>query len=117
MHHVARLGGDWYCKADSTNLFKVPKPNIHTGIGIDALPESIRHSPVLSGNHLGQLGNIHTLPVVQLSFNDDKLKQLIQYYNLDTHELETEVHKYAAQLLNEGKTDDAWQVLLATEVL
>ena len=28
MHHIARLGGDWYCKTDKTNLFKVEKPNI-----------------------------------------------------------------------------------------
>src|SRR5258705_8476873 len=27
IHHVARLGGDWYCKVDATNLFKVEKPN------------------------------------------------------------------------------------------
>ena len=39
LHHVARLGGDWYCRVDETNLFKVQKPNIHLGIGIDSLPE------------------------------------------------------------------------------
>jgi flavin reductase (DIM6/NTAB) family NADH-FMN oxidoreductase RutF len=44
MHHVARLGGDWYCKVDETNLFKVPKPNTQLGIGIDALPAGIRSS-------------------------------------------------------------------------
>src|SRR4051812_2491159 len=38
MHHVARLGGDWYCKVDETNLFQVAKPNTKIGIGIDALP-------------------------------------------------------------------------------
>src|SRR5688572_18518647 len=38
LHHVARLGGDWYCKVDETNLFHVPKPNINIGIGLDALP-------------------------------------------------------------------------------
>src|SRR6187397_961242 len=34
INHVARLGGDWYCKVDETNLFHVPKPNIELGIGI-----------------------------------------------------------------------------------
>ena len=34
---VARLGGDWYCKISNENLFKVAKPNIKIGIGIDSL--------------------------------------------------------------------------------
>ncbi|MBS4066201.1 MAG: flavin reductase family protein, partial [Chitinophagaceae bacterium] len=34
---VARLGGDWYCKVSTDNLFKVAKPNTALGIGIDAL--------------------------------------------------------------------------------
>ena len=47
MHHVARLGGDWYCKVDETNLFKVEKPNVKIAIGVDALPQSIRNSKIL----------------------------------------------------------------------
>src|SRR5262245_36108810 len=35
LHHVARLGGDWYCKVDEANLFMVEKPNTKLGIGID----------------------------------------------------------------------------------
>ena len=31
IHHVARLGGDWYCKVDETNLFQVEKPNTQIG--------------------------------------------------------------------------------------
>ena len=38
IHHVARLGGNWYSKVDETNLFQVEKPNVQLGIGIDALP-------------------------------------------------------------------------------
>src|SRR6187551_767119 len=26
LHHIARLGGDWYCKVDENNLFHVAKP-------------------------------------------------------------------------------------------
>ncbi|MEY2917205.1 MAG: hypothetical protein RIS73_919, partial [Bacteroidota bacterium] len=44
IHHVARLGGDWYCKTDESNLFKVAKPNTQLGIGVDALPASIKNS-------------------------------------------------------------------------
>lgn len=113
IHHVARLGGDWYCKVDETNLFHVPKPNTELGIGIDALPESIRKSKILTGNHLGQLANVKELPVIEPSFEDDTLKNIIQYYSVNPDEMEKELHSYAKKLLEQGKVREAWQVLLA----
>ena len=117
MHHVARLGGDWYCKIDESNLFKVAKPNIKLGIGIDTLPAAVRSSKILSGNHLGQLANVHDLPVVDPAFENEKLKQIILYYNLDPKEMEMETHSLAASLLDEGNVNEAWQVLLANDVI
>ncbi|MBD0299960.1 MAG: flavin reductase, partial [Nitrososphaera sp.] len=73
---VARLGGDWYCRVTKENLFIVPKPNVKLGIGMDALPESIRSSTILTGNHLGQLANVHEQPVIDPSFEDEHLKIL-----------------------------------------
>jgi flavin reductase (DIM6/NTAB) family NADH-FMN oxidoreductase RutF len=113
LEHVARLGDDWYCHVSKENLFKVPKPNIKLGIGFDALPVSILHSKILTGNHLGQLANVHETPVVQPSFEDEHLKDIIQYFSVNPDEMEKELHKYAACLLDEGRVDDAWQVLLA----
>jgi len=113
MHHVARLGGDWYAKIDETNLFKVAKPNTQLGIGVDALPESIRKSNVLSANNLGQLANVHEMPFVDPAFNDDKLKNIIQYFSINPDEMDKELHRYAKELLDAGKVDEAWQILLA----
>lgn len=110
---VARLGGDWYCRVTPGNLFKVPKPNTQLGIGIDALPASIRHSRILTGNQLGMLANIHELPVVQPAYADDHLKQIVQYYALNPDDMEAELHHHAAALLDQGRVEDAWQVLLA----
>jgi flavin reductase (DIM6/NTAB) family NADH-FMN oxidoreductase RutF len=111
---VARLGGDWYCKTDEANLFRVPKPNTQLGIGIDALPEHIRNSSLLTGNHLGMLGNVHELPVIDPSFADRRLREIVQYYSVNPAEMEKELHRYAADLLDQGKTGEAWQVLLAS---
>lgn len=111
---VARLGGDWYCKIDETNLFRVEKPNTQLGIGIDNLPEALRQSKILSGNDLGQLANVHDMPVIDPSFDDDHLKQIIQYYSINPVEMEKEIHTYARKLLSEGKVAAAWQVLLAS---
>ena len=113
LHHVARLGGDWYAKIDETNLFKVAKPNMQLGIGVDALPESIRNSKLLTGNNLGQLANVNEMPFVDPTFNDDKLKHIIQYFSINPDELDLELHRYAAALLDEGMVTEAWQVLLA----
>lgn len=113
MHHVARLGGDWYCRVNSSNLFKVAKPNTQLGIGIDALPESIRNSSILTGNHLGQLANVHEEPLVDPAFEDDRLRNIIGYYSINPAEMEKELHLYAADLLNQNKVTEAWQVLLA----
>ena len=110
---VARLGGDWYCKIDESNLFKVEKPNTQIGIGVDALPESIRYSKFLTGNHLGMLANVHSLPIINPAFTDARLKNIVQYYSINPSEMEKELHLYAAELLNNGKISDAWQVLLS----
>lgn len=115
LEHVARLGGNWYSRVSKDNLFEVPKPNVKLGIGIDALPLSIRGSKVLTGNHLGMLANVDETPVVQPSFDDEHLKNIVQYFAVNPDEMETEVHRYAARLLDENKVDQAWQVLLAVE--
>ncbi|MBS1605046.1 MAG: flavin reductase family protein [Bacteroidetes bacterium] len=110
---VARLGGDWYCHAGEDNLFLVQKPNTRLGIGMDALPDSIRKSRILCGNHLGQLANVHEMPTVDPAFEDERLRQIFQYYSVSPGEMEKELHAYAARLLEEGKVAEAWQVLLA----
>lgn len=113
INHVARLGGDWYCVVNESNLFQVEKPNTQLGIGIDALPLHIRNSKIFSGNNLGQLANVHDLPVIEPSFDDAHLKQIIQYYSINPDEMEKELHSYAKKLLETGKVKEAWQVLLA----
>lgn len=113
IEHVARLGADWYCRVSPQNLFRVEKPNTQLGIGMDMLPASIRNSRILTGNHLGQLANVHALPEVNPSYDDAHLRQIVQYYSLNPEEMEKEVHLHAARLLDEGKVADAWQVLLS----
>lgn len=113
INHVARLGGDWYCVVNESNLFQVEKPNTQLGIGIDALSPSIRNSKFLSGNNLGQLANVQEVPAIDPSFDDAHLKQIIQYYSINPEEMEKELHSYAKKLLDTGKVREAWQVLLA----
>jgi len=111
MDHVARLGGDWYCRVTSDNLFEVAKPVRTLGIGVDAIPFAIRDSKVLTGNNLGQLGNVEVLPSAE-EIEAYKLSEGINgLLNADDAEMQT--HIKAKQLLDEGRVMDAWKVLLA----
>lgn len=112
---VARLGGNWYTRANADAIFEVEKPNTQLGIGVDTLPTSIRNSNILTGNNLGQLANVHDVPTVDPAFNDDKLKNIIQYYSINPEDMEKELHRYAKELLDAGKVTEAWQILLAAE--
>lgn len=62
---VARMGGDFYCRASSRAIFSVKKPVQTRGIGVDALPDYIRTSDIMTGNNLGQLGNSESIPTLQ----------------------------------------------------
>jgi flavin reductase (DIM6/NTAB) family NADH-FMN oxidoreductase RutF len=111
---VARLGGNWYTRANASTIFEVEKPNMKLGIGFDSLPLSIKQSKFLTGNELAQLANVSEIPQIDPTFINDKLKNIIQYYSVSPDEMESELHKYAKDLLNEGKVAEAWQILLAS---
>lgn len=93
---VARMGGDYYCRASGNAVFEVAKPNLNLGIGIDALPLHIRNNDVLSGNDLGMLANVHQIPSLNPAF----------IYQGNSHYVD------AKQFLQENKVEEAWQVLL-----
>jgi flavin reductase (DIM6/NTAB) family NADH-FMN oxidoreductase RutF len=113
---VARLGGDWYCKVTKENLFTVPKPTLKPGIGIDQLPAHIRNSVILSGNHLGQLANVEVVPkvntyvqMVAMGFSD-------LHAGIQSNSGNIFLHHAAKNLIDQGRIDWAWQVLLLEEV-
>lgn len=108
---VARMGGDYYCRASGAAVFEVAKPNTKLGVGIDALPAEIKNSKVLSGNHLGILGNCTEIPVTSAIENDGRLEQILSDFADRAQRVEALQH-YAKDLLDDGEIDRAWQVLL-----
>jgi flavin reductase (DIM6/NTAB) family NADH-FMN oxidoreductase RutF len=112
---VARLGGDWYCRVGAENLFEVEKPVRTLGIGVDSLPASIRNSAVLTGNNLGQLGNVESLPTdeeINAFSTDPELRQILDATIGDSKTRERELHQYARKLLESKEVIKAWKVLL-----
>jgi flavin reductase (DIM6/NTAB) family NADH-FMN oxidoreductase RutF len=110
---VARMGADYYCRASGSAVFEVHKPNIQLGVGIDALPDTIRNSEVLTGNNLGILGNSASIPVVSDLIHDDRLSQIIKEYSDNEKARLSALHIYAKELLESGDVEKAWQILLS----
>jgi len=112
---VARLGGDWYCRVTPESLFKVAKPLTTLGIGVDALPVSVRNSKVLTGNDLGMLGNIEQLPSAEeiddIQWNAN-VKDILDATIGDATNRERELHELAHQLLASGNVIDALKIVL-----
>ena len=46
---VARMGGNWYCRADENSMFEIQKPITTIGIGFDGMPKDVLTSSILSG--------------------------------------------------------------------
>ncbi|MBI1315732.1 flavin reductase family protein [bacterium] len=115
---VARLGGDWYARAQGDALFEVPKPARKLGIGVDALPRVIRESYILTGNDLGMLGNIETLPedeAVEAYATHPRVSEIFEG-SADGLEARERLHRYAAELLSESKVEEAWKALLCDKL-
>ena len=102
---VARGGGSYYIRAKD-GFLEIPKPLRTLGIGIDALPEELRNSTILTGNDLGLLGNVEALPT-QNEIDDFCKNQ--EHKNIKT---EKELHQKAQDYLREGQVQKAWCILL-----
>lgn len=112
---VARMGGNWYCRADENSMFEIQKPITTIGIGFDGMPQDVLDSSILSGNDLGLLGNIEELPN-ETDVNEFKLIELSELFvslEDDAEKLEIELHTRAKQLLSENKVEEAWMTLLS----
>lgn len=112
---VARMGGNWYCRADQNSMFEITKPITTCGIGFDQLPDDVRASSVLSGNNLGQLAGIEELPN-ETDVNEYKLLELSDLFlklEDEPAKLETALHERAQVLLKEGRLEEAWMTLLS----
>lgn len=108
---VARMGGDWYTRANQ-GLFEVPKPLRTHGVGVDQIPSFIKESKVFSGNDLGKLGNVENLPAnleIEQYISDENLKEFIQNNNRE------KVHELAKEYLNQNNPIAAWKLLMAKQ--
>lgn len=91
---VARMGGDWYCRANGDAIFELQKPLTTCGIGVDILPENVRLNDVFTGNDLGILGNIESIPSL-----DEQKAASLKYGQVDLHK--------AQKMIRNGEATEA----------
>ncbi len=109
---VSRLGGNWYSRANQ-GLFEVEKPLATLGIGVDAIPEFVKESPIFNGNDLGKLGNVEALPT-----NEEItifVKQNFEVKGVLSADDEVKKHQLAKEYLDKNEVLTAWKVLLAKQ--
>ncbi|WP_291074163.1 flavin reductase family protein [Empedobacter sp. UBA5987] len=107
---VSRMGGDYYCRVIPESIFEVEKPTRTIGLGIDQLPDEVKNSNYLTGNNLGQLGNVEKLPTDEMILNfKEQLTERLDIQKFKSAEVR---HQVAAKLLEQGDVNGAWYWLL-----
>ncbi|MBW2960449.1 flavin reductase family protein [Mesonia aestuariivivens] len=109
LDQVARMGGSYYSRANQ-GLFEIPKPVSSMGMGVDALPQEIRTSKILTGNDLGKLATIQTTPSaneVKAFLVENKLNEYVTESSLE------KIHAIAKEYLKKEEVLNAWKILLA----
>jgi flavin reductase (DIM6/NTAB) family NADH-FMN oxidoreductase RutF len=126
MDLVGRMSGSYYSR--TTSVFEAVQPP-HQCIGIDALPDQIRTSEILTGNDLAKLAYVQVLPMLDGSF-----PQFSEDYRADSVEIELLAsnpmgalyamlqngsqhdralrHRIAKAFIANDQLDEAWQTLL-----
>jgi len=106
---VARAGGNYYSRAKD-GFFEIPKPLSTLGVGVDSLPEPVRNSMILTGNDLGMLGNVESLPSKEEI--EKFIEEVIERYPIIKNATHREKHKIAQNYLSYGDVQSALKLLL-----
>jgi flavin reductase (DIM6/NTAB) family NADH-FMN oxidoreductase RutF len=117
---VGRLGAEYYVRASGSALFTLDKPVSKLAIGVDSLPESVRLSNILTGNDLGKLGSIQTMP--SLAEIDNYISSpeidLLKSKHQSNHSLFIqEAHKMAQSMIANKHLNNALLLLLSCNKL
>ena len=141
---VARMSGNFYCRANGEAIFEVEKPIAKQGIGYDQLPDFIKESHVFTANNLAKFANVESIPeeisvkefitevgkeknegfeqseeafyrYQRLSNYKYMMKTALQFLNEDHPKAKYFIELTAKCALENNDTDYAWKVILTLE--
>lgn len=113
---VGRMGADYYVRASGRSLFTLEKPRSNQAIGIDALPEDVRMSYILTGNDLGRLGSLQAMPTapeIKKYLLSPVFRTILTKYSDKPEKIMEEAHKLAHGLIVANELKEAILLLLA----
>jgi flavin reductase (DIM6/NTAB) family NADH-FMN oxidoreductase RutF len=101
---MGRMGRFYYARASGAAVEEIVQEVNIMGIGFDGLPDAIRHSPILTGNNLGQLAGMAALPAPEvamaLAASDERVQRA-----LASASARTELHQYAKEALDQNQLE------------
>lgn len=113
---MGRMGRFYYARASGTAVEEIVQEVTRIGIGFDGLPTGIRHSKVLTGNHLGALASLTALPPVEeamaLAATDPRVQHI-----LGNAEAQRELHQYAREALDHNELDLGARLVVLAETI
>lgn len=116
---IARMGYDFYCRADAMSIFQVHKPKWN-GVGFDALPEDVLKSEVLCASDLAILAGVKEIPHISAEYkakaleilsNSDETNQEINLGLIFDPSSNAFRHNAIKRLLKMGFVDEAWSLV------
>lgn len=113
---MGRMGRFYYVRASGAAIEEIVQEVTSIGLGFDGLPPGIRHSKVLTGNHLGQLAGLAALPPVEaamaLAAHDQRVQQI-----LAATDARRELHQYAREALDQNQLALGAQLVVLAEAI
>ncbi|MCB0526544.1 MAG: hypothetical protein KDC86_18645, partial [Saprospiraceae bacterium] len=101
---MGRMGKFYYARASGAAVEEIVQVVNKIAIGFDGLPDSIRHSKILTGNNLGQLAGLLALPGAEEATaaiaNDARATQI-----LNKSDFESDMHRYIKEVLDAGNEE------------
>ncbi len=111
---MGRMGRFYYARASGEAVEEIVQEVTRIGLGFDGLPPGIRHSKILTGNHLGQLASLPALPSVAdamaLAATDARVQQVLAHA-----EAREELHLYTREMLDKNQVELAAKLAVLAE--
>jgi len=114
---AGRMGGDYYLRTTGKALFRIARAKDKFCIGVDALPEEVRMSSVLTGNDLGRLGGCEKMPEAPEIMDVIKSEIFNKWITRSESKRETFtgiVHNAARELIGRNEVYEALKLLVAS---
>lgn len=115
---VGRLGKNTYVRATPEALFELESTGKALGMGVDQLPQSIRLSPVLTGNDLGRLGQLSKMPPIEeinKLLESEVIQKICRQGDLRSKRLK--LHRLAQKILENNDPTEALRILMFADQL